>query len=230
MFNHVTTIIFDLDGTIINSEPVHQKIEQTMMKDRSVMLGVHDYHEFIGMSGYDMWRILKDRYQLKDSVDELRAEKRLRLKQFLNQLNTSLLVPGVLDCIEKLHINQFTLALATSSGRSYADSILDGLKLRRYFKTVVTGWDVNQSKPAPDIFLLTLQNLEVSREECLVIEDSENGVKAAKSAGIRVIGYRNPHSINQDLKYADWVIDRFTDFPYDSLVKAGLFNGLKKYD
>lgn len=214
MFNHVKTIIFDLDGTIINSEPVHQKIEKEMMKDRGVIVKDFEYHEFIGMSGYDMWSILKDRYQLPESVDELRADKRNRLEGFLNNLNPEILIPGVLDCIDKLHSEGFTLAIGSSSGRWYVNSIIDGFNLRKYFKTVVTGWDVERSKPAPDIFLLVLKKLKAAPENCIVIEDSENGVKASKAAGIKVIGYQNADCVIQDLSIADYILEDFFEFPY----------------
>lgn len=215
MFNHITTIIFDLDGTIINSEPIHQKIEQAMMQDRGVILHDTEMHEFIGMAGYDMWRILKNRYQLSESVDELRADKRNRLEYFLNHLDPEILVPGVLNCLDTLYSKGFTLAIASSSGQWYVNAIIDGFDLRKYFKTVVTAWDVERSKPAPDIFLLALKNLQASPEECVIVEDSENGVKASIAVNVKVIGYQNADSVNQDLSQADYILENFSKFPYE---------------
>lgn len=210
-------IIFDMDGVIINSEPFHQKIEREMMADRGVVSDDEEFKQFIGMAGYDMWKILKDRYSLPESVDELRAEKRERLVEFLDTLNENMLVPGAVALIKSLHSAEVPLALASSSGKWYVERILSHFDLTEFFNTIVNGYDVTQSKPAPDIFLLVSERLVVKAEHCVVIEDSENGVKAARAAAMKVVGYQNSDSVLQDLSAADWVIDSFIDMDANKL-------------
>lgn len=211
MFTH---IIFDMDGVIINSEPIHQKIELQMMADRGVTIDDAEFKQFVGMAGYDMWQILKDRYSLPETVDDLRAEKRERLVEFLDTLDDSVLVPGAVDCIRSFREAGTNLAVASSSGRWYVERILEHFELDRFFRVVVTGWDVRQSKPAPDIFLLAAEKLGAEPKSCIVIEDSENGVNAAIAAGMRVVGYQNPDSILQDLSKADWLIQDFSEIDH----------------
>lgn len=204
------SIIFDLDGVIINSEPMHQKIERQMMADRDVKLLEAEHLQFVGMAGYDMWKILKERYSLADTIDELRAEKRARLEEFLNSIDDSLLVPGSVDCIVNFHKKGLTLALASSSGRWYVEHVLNHFALYSYFSAIVTGWDVVQSKPAPDIFLLAAEKMKKQPNACVVIEDSRNGIRAAKAAGMLAVGYANPNTLQQELSEADLVIHDFS--------------------
>ena len=203
--------IFDLDGVIINSEPFHQQIEKEMMLDRGLSLTEAEHRQLVGMAGYDMWKILADRYHLAESVDDLRAEKRERTADFLETMDGSVLVPGSIDCLRSFHEAGLTLALASSAGRWYVERIIDRFDIHRFFSAVVTGWDVQRSKPAPDIFLLTAEKLNTDPARCAVIEDSENGVRAARDAGMAVVGYQNPCSITQNLSAADMVIRDFSE-------------------
>ena len=90
--------------------------------------------------------------------------------------------------------------------------------LKKYFKICVSGNEVKNGKPAPDVFLHTANLLKVNPQECLVIEDSTNGVKAAKSAEMRCIGFQNFNSGNQDLSDADMIISTFSEL-YEKIIK-----------
>ena len=103
------------------------------------------------------------------------------------------------------------MAVASSSSLSIIDKVLDKLALREYFTLIATGDEVPASKPAPDIFLLAAQRLGCKPEACWVIEDSYNGVTAAKAAGMHCIGFYNPHSGNQDISAADHRIEHIAE-------------------
>ena len=200
------SIIFDLDGVIIDSEPMHREIEREMLRDRGITLSPAEHRRFTGMAGYDMWKALKGRYHLSESVEALRMEKRKKVQGFLDSMDDSLLVPGALECIRRLHDCGYPLALASSSGRSYVDHIVERFRIRDSFIVLVTGWDVQRSKPAPDIFKLAADRLGVTPRNCLVIEDSQNGILAARAAGMKVIAYCEKSDKVQNVKGADCLV------------------------
>jgi HAD superfamily hydrolase (TIGR01509 family) len=132
-----------------------------------------------------------------------------------------MLVPGAVDCIQALYAEGLSLALASAAGRWYVERIIDRFDIHRFFSSVLTGWDVKRSKPAPDIFVLTAAQLNADPGSCAVIEDSENGVRAAKEAGMKVVGFQNPRSVPQDLSDADLIVRSLPEL--DSKRLYGLF-------
>ena len=117
-------------------------------------------------------------------------------------------IPGLLAEIKDAGLK---LGLASSSGRDFIEIVLTKLDILDYFDVIVSGEEVEKSKPDPDIFLKTAGNLGVNPEDCLVIEDSRHGVKAAILAGMKCIGFRNPNSGTHDLSLADAVVHSITD-------------------
>lgn len=115
-------------------------------------------------------------------------------------------IPDVGKWLSWLKTQNIPLAVASSSPKALIELIMDKTGLGIYFDAFVTGEEVAHGKPAPDIFLHAAGLLGVEPASCLVIEDSRNGVRAAKSAGIRCVGYHNPGSGNQDLSLADEVV------------------------
>ena len=110
-----------------------------------------------------------------------------------------------------LYENKFKLAVASSAKRERIELVLNRFELTSYFDVIVSGYEVSNSKPHPDIFLKAAEKLKVDPKECIVIEDSANGIRAAKLANMFWIGYNNPIS-NQDLSEADIIINDFNDF------------------
>ena len=213
------SIIFDLDGVIINSEPIHKEIEKEMMLERGIELSPAEHLSYVGMAGYDMWKAVKEKYCLPESVDDLRREKRGRTQHFLDRMDDSVLVPGALECLRRLQRAGFPLALASSSGQSYVSHVIDRFEIRDYFSVVTTGWDVERSMPAPDIFLLTAERLGARPSSCLVIEDSANGVRAARSAGMAVIAYVGAMDGEQNTGSADWVTSDMGEITAEKIMK-----------
>ena len=118
-------------------------------------------------------------------------------------------ISGIEALLKDLKLNHFQIALASSSSYVFIDSILDKIGIRDYFDYILSGEDLANSKPAPDIFLEAAKGLGCLPHQCIVIEDSNNGVAAAKAAGMKCIGYMNRTSGNQDLTKATVVIDDF---------------------
>ena len=135
-------------------------------------------------------------------------------------------IPYVRELIKDLHANGLKLIIASSSKASVIEEIISGLKLKEYFNGYVSGEMVARPKPAPDIFLAAANKLCVAPSECIVIEDSYNGLMAAKAAEMACIGFYNPNSGNQDLSCADYIVEGFDEVDY-AFVKQ-VYDGIYK--
>jgi HAD superfamily hydrolase (TIGR01509 family) len=125
---------------------------------------------------------------------------------------------GATHLLMKLRRKNIKLAIASSSHKKLIDYLLEQMGIAGCFDFVVASEDVARGKPDPETFLKAANGLSASPDECLVIEDSKLGVEAAKKAGMKCIGYRNPHSGNQDLSEADIVIDNFSELNLEQLL------------
>jgi HAD superfamily hydrolase (TIGR01509 family) len=203
-------VIFDMDGVLLNSEKLYLEMNQHWFKEIGVNLPIEKHQTFVGISAKKMWHYLKEENNLSESVETyIELEKELKNKT----LRTSELVPtqGVVHFLEFLKKNNCTLAIASSGLLKNIELILSKLNMVDYFDLIVSGEQVAKGKPEPDIFLKVSTHFKQHPEKCIVIEDSANGVKAAKSAGMYCVGYYNPDSGNQDLSTSDLIIDSFAD-------------------
>ncbi len=203
-------VIFDLDGVLLDSEPIYMEMNRKFFKELGADIGPEEYQNFVGISATKMWSYIKEKANLAPTVEELKErEGELKFKT----LRETPLVPtdDVVALLDHLRENKFILAIASSGLRKNVELILGKLGLRDYFGLVVSGEDVAKGKPDPDIFLRVSGHYGRPAGDCVVIEDSANGVAAAKSAGMACLAYYNPHSGKQDLARADFIFDRFED-------------------
>jgi HAD superfamily hydrolase (TIGR01509 family) len=124
------------------------------------------------------------------------------------------LLEGVENLIQDFYLNGMQLIVASSASKGTIERVFQRFKLHRYFSHIVSGEDFPKSKPDPAIFEQAVSLSVVAKEKCIVIEDSTNGVKAAKAAGIFCIGYNSMHSKNQDLELADVVVNHFDELSF----------------
>ena len=213
-------VIFDMDGVIVNSEPQHVAFEVDILKSLGIDFPENGFPEYAGLAMDKFWLSLKERYNLKQPVEELLAyDTAMRAKAFREQDHFDI-PAGVVSLIKSLKRAGIPLALASSSHTMVIDAILDKLGFRRYFDVVVSGFELKNGKPAPDIFLYAADLLGTPHAESMVIEDTANGVLAAKNAGMKCLGYQNPtNPTRQDLSEADLVIDSFESVTLDQLKK-----------
>ena len=206
----IRTVIFDMDGVIVDSEPVHFSIEQQMFKELGIKITFEKHASFVGTSSRNMWEQIANKFALAASPEELTSSEHERYMNFLNE-NPMIPVKGVVELIESLHADGFKLLIASSSSVQVINRILDKFRIQDYFSGIVSGTELEHSKPHPEIFLKTASLSGSRLDQCLVIEDSENGVIAAKAAGMKCIGYINPNSGPQNLGKADLVINSFQE-------------------
>lgn len=207
----IKAVIFDMDGVMIDSEPVHLKLERELFRELGVEITEEEHMTFVGSSSYYMWEKIKERFNLKESVEELVRRDRKRYLDHVLSTGEIIPVPGIQELVKKLFEREYKLAVASSSPIDVIELVVQKLNLKNFFDVLVSGDYVKKSKPYPDIFLYTAEKLRVKPEECVVIEDSYNGVHAAKSAGMKVIGFVNPNSGNQDLSEADFIVKNLGD-------------------
>ncbi len=202
-------IIFDMDGVLIDSEPLHFEFEREVFQSLGIVVSPEVHETFVGTNSRTMWTIIKKTFKLTQTVSDLIDSERKGFLKFLKSRQSIHSIHGVSDFLEKLRYSGFRLVIASSSPQEQIGFILDSCKINEYFPVRISGDDVNNGKPDPEIFLKAAELTGVKPENCLVIEDSKNGVNAAVQAGMKCIGYKNPGSGNQDLTAADLIIDSF---------------------
>ena len=198
-------IIFDMDGVLLDSEPMHQEIIYEVFQLKGIPFDKAYIQTLTGMSAFPMWEKVKHDAQRSESVEELIKFHRDYFFKRLPEVKVPL-VPHVKDVLEKFKNEGKHLSLASSSGRKLIDIFTQQTNIAHYFEVIMSGDDVQYSKPNPEIFLKVAQWYGLPATQFTVIEDSTNGVKAAKSANMKCIGFDNPLSGGQDLSQADLLI------------------------
>jgi len=202
----ITTIIFDLDGTLIDSMNIWHECDVQFFSRRGIEFPSNLFDDLTSNNFTDLATYFKQRFCLSETVEEIMDEWFTFVRQAYEQ--TIPLKPYALEVINQLKDMGFTLALGTSNERSLAECAIKRLGLYDFFSAIVVGCDCVNGKPAPDIFLLIAEKLGVLPEECLVIEDSLAGVQAAKNAGMMVFAVADEHSARDKEQICE-VADRF---------------------
>ncbi len=211
------TVIFDMDGVIIDSEPVHRFAYFTLFDQLNIQVYEDLYTSFTGTSTINCFQKIKQHFNLKQTVDDLVNQKRDLFNNAFDQKKDLELIDGVLPLIHSLKMADINLILASSSAKITIERVFNRFELHPYFSGIFSGEDYEFSKPHPQIFLEAWQHSTHQKNECIVIEDSTNGILAAKAAGIFCVGYDSIHSKNQDYSAADLVVDHMKDIKINHL-------------
>ncbi len=189
-------IIFDLDGTLIDSLPLHVEAFRDLLKERKILVSKKILDSLMGTPATNIFQFLKKNYGLKGNITDLREERRYHFFKILD--NKNLIFPGVMKVLLKLK-RRHKIALATGSSFStYAHSTPKNFQ--DLFDFVVTINDVKKGKPHPDQFLLVAKRLKVKPEFCLVVGDSIYDAIAAKRAKMDFVGVRTGFNLGKELK------------------------------
>ncbi len=211
-------VIFDMDGVLIDSEPIHYEVEKRIFDLLGIEVSEAIHRTYMGASNDFMYSDLKSRFNLSSSLQELiKYDDDFRC-QYLNDLEKIDLNPGVLDLLNDLKSAGIKLAVATSSSPDIASVLLNRCEIASAFDSVVTTSDAGKSKPAPDVYLLAARRLGVLPEDCLVFEDSPNGLSAAKKANMYCIVIQNDSQFDNQLSLADYRINSFEVLTVEKLL------------
>ncbi|MCX5849949.1 MAG: HAD family phosphatase [Deltaproteobacteria bacterium] len=203
-------VIFDMDGVLIDSEPLHILSDKTLLKRLNIETTENYLDKYVGVTSTVAWKEIINEFNIQNSLQEiLNIQLSLELK-LLKQGNYNA-IEGIPDLLKELYVHYIPIGVASSSSGMFIKEVLKKIRIEKYIMTWVSGENIEKSKPEPDIFLRAAELLQVNPEECIVIEDSKNGVLAAKKAGMKCIGYKNINSGNQDLSKADIIVDKIQE-------------------
>lgn len=200
---HIEALLFDMDGVLVDSEPFHLQAYQELFGKFGIPYTGEDNREFLGRKDITILEILNERFNLQSTPEELVRQKEEILARLLADSTAR---PGVLKTIKQAHNCGLPMAVASSATLPTIELVVDVLQIRQYFQTLTSGDEVAHGKPAPDVFLLAARRLGVPPERCLVIEDTFNGIKAAKAAGMYCVAIPCEVTRHQDHSAADRIL------------------------
>jgi len=187
MKHMIKAVIFDLDGVISDTNKLHASIEASLLKENGINVKPDELMKnYAGLSDKEFFKkILKD-YGISGDADTLYKEKWERMMPIA--ANNILPIPGAIKIINDLKERGLKIGISSASPLKFIELVLSKLGLKEKFDAITSGEEVKYGKPNPEIFSLTAKKLKVNSQECLVIEDSDNGMTAAKKAGMKCIG------------------------------------------
>lgn len=208
----IKCIFFDMDGVIANSEPMHWAVWKQVFAEYGVDVEYEVYKGCIGSNASFLLNLIYEGYG-KDlrNIPEIHT-RFAEVKVAYMKEHGLPVVAGVQNAVRELKEKGYRLAVVSSSPIDYITQVIENVGLSDCFEKLLSGDQIKNPKPAPDVYLMAAEAFGVTPEECAVIEDSHNGSKAAKAAGMTCYGYYNPDSGNQDLSITDLVFDDFGKF------------------
>lgn len=211
-------VIFDLDGVIIDSEPLHKQAWKTVFKEKGVLLRDEDVAGSIGTTDRSLLKRIIRENNLEPDFGKWYEKKRERYTALLK--NNLKVFPGVPSLLKRLS-KRYSLALASSAWLKDIKFVLNKLELCGYFKVTIGRESVENHKPDPEAYLLAAEKLDLPCSKCLVIEDSLAGIRAAKEAGMKCIAVSNSFP-PEELGGADLVVNTLKDKAILQFIKESL--------
>ncbi len=185
----IEAVVFDLDGVILQTEEVWDDVRERLARERGGRYDERAQRAMMGMSSLEWSRYMHEELGVPESPQEISAEVvRRMIARYRERLP---LIPGAHEAVERLAA-RWPLALASSSNRELIDAALELTGLAPLFRVTVSSEEVARGKPAPDVYVEAARRLGVPAERCAAVEDSHNGIRSARAAGMRVIAIPNP--------------------------------------
>jgi HAD superfamily hydrolase (TIGR01509 family) len=212
----IEAVVFDLDGLLLDSEQVWDAAREQFVRERGGRWHERAQRDMMGMSSQEWSRYVHDELGVPDPPEEISAEVVRRLVRLYREHLP--LLPGAHEAVERL-AQRWPLGLASSSNRELIDLALELGGLASYFQATVSSEEVGRGKPAPDVYLEAARRLGVDPSRTAAIEDSHNGIRAAKAAGMRVVAIPNHHFPPDEdaLAQADVVLDSLAGLTADAV-------------
>lgn len=208
----IKAVIFDMDGIIIDSEPVYLEKDLEFARGKNPDVKLEDLYGMVGSSREDAWSCMERAIHNGQTWEELRDEFRQLRDVYAEMDYRKIFRPEIRRILDELKEKGLRLALASSTGMEIIERVLAENNIRHYFELVVTGAQFKRSKPDPEIYHYTAAQLELPEAQCLAIEDSTFGVTAASRAGMKVAALID-HRFHFDQSLADYRMESLNEIP-----------------
>lgn len=207
----IKAILFDHDGTLVDSEPTHFELWKQILTRYGVDLSEQHYREhYAGVPALGNAQDMVSRFSLNEAPEHLARQKAQATSEFLSRRAFSLM-PGARGLIEYFHRLGMRMAIVTGSGREVVAATAQGHGLQPFLETLISSDDVQRNKPHPDGYLLALRRLDLGPDECIAVEDTEHGLAAAAAAGIPCLAIPNIMSVHHDFSLAVDTLGELSD-------------------
>ena len=202
-------VIFDMDGVLLDSEPLHYEAVRVILAEQGVEFPLEDYVRYLGTTLPSTWDDLCSRYPITMPFEQF--ETRYHADVLVQYQAGAPLIRGARELAARLRDAGVPIAVASSSHREWVEAALIGAGLREFFDQTTAGDEVSEGKPSPEIYLTAARKLDVDPAACIAIEDAPAGVESARAAGMKVVLVRSELTDQLDLA-ADWQVDDLTEF------------------
>ncbi len=203
-------VIWDLDGTLINSVDHHWEAWREVMAEENIELSFEDFVADFGKRNDEILRGRIDPQMSDSEVARIALLKEEKYRHFIRTKGLALL-DGAENWLRQLKADGWRQALGTSAPRGNIDAVFDVLDIEKFFDAVMSSEQVKAGKPEPDVFLAAAEKMNIAPENCVVVEDAPAGTEAARRAGMKSVGVLTTH----DKLKADWVFKTLEDLPQD---------------
>lgn len=200
-------VIFDMDGLMIDSEPLNSSSISKVIRmyGKTPIVKENGLIHTVGLKGYDQWVEIKKTHSITEGIDNLRRQRRAIYMEILKKENIQTM-SGLRRLVAMLKSKSIKLAVASNTSRKHLVFILKKIRMFSYFHTVLSADEVKRAKPYPDIYEAVARKLSLKTSECIVLEDSEVGVLSAKRAGAFVIAIPSVFTKHQDFSESDIIL------------------------
>lgn len=205
----IKAIVFDLDGLMIDSEPLARNAWDRVLRDHGLTLDEKTFRSMIGLRLEESSNLVKDKFKLTDPASDLARDEQRHMSRIMRQGIP--VMPGLERLLEAIAGRGLPWGVATSSRHSYAVQALDQLGLLDRCSAVAGGDEVDRGKPFPDVYLLAAERLEVEPTLCLALEDSVPGLMACAAAGMRTVAVPNGATVHMTFSEAHFIFDSLVE-------------------
>jgi beta-phosphoglucomutase family hydrolase len=219
MSNQTKAVIWDLDGTLINSVNQHWDAWREVMAEENITLTFEDFVADFGKRNDEILRGRIDAGMTDEEAARIALSKEEKYRHFIRAEGRTkglALLPGAEHWLRQLKAKGWRQALGTSAPQGNIDAVFDVLKIEQFFDAVMSSEQVKAGKPAPDVFLAAAEKMHITPEDCIVVEDAPAGIEAARRAGMKSVGVLTTHSQLD----GDWVFASLDQIPADFFARA----------
>ena len=207
--SQLRAVVFDLDGLMVNTEEMYIEVGHRLLEPWGNTYDDDLRHRMMGLPARNALELMIDHHQLEISLDELAERSSALVEEHIAVRLEPM--PGLFELLVSLEKNNIPKAIATSGRRDYARHIVERLKIADQFQFILTADDVTHGKPNPEVYSLAAQRLGLPAAEMMVLEDSENGCRAAVAAGAFTVAVPGDHNLGQNFPGVKFIAETLLD-------------------